>query len=381
MPLNTLSAHSQDHATFEATPQVAARLLQPTADDRMSHAPAGVESGAASAAREREPEWSGLAITHILVPLDGSALAECAVPFAALLARAFGAKITLLHVLEGHRGVAPGRQIDAVEWEMVRAEAHRHLARFESGLRASGLACGVELLQGRAAEQIVHFAKEHRVDLLVMASHGEGGLSGWVLSSTTQKVIARAHSSVLVVPAYVFQGARIDTLSIRKILLPLDCSPRAECILPLAIKLAEAAGAELILSHIVPEPELPRRMLPSQEDLALAAQVTERNRIEAERYLSELQSRLAAQWVRAEVRTVVSRRNVRAVCELAASEHADLVVVSAHGKTGDAKVRYGGIAARLIQECCRPVIVLQDLAGELCETTPAEEAARGHPGH
>jgi len=57
------------------------------------------------------------------------------------------------------------------------------------------------------------------------------------------------------------------------------------------------------------------------------------------------------------------------------------MLVSAHGRTGDPSERYGGIAARLIQESGRPVIVVQDLAGIMRETTAAEEAARSHPGH
>jgi nucleotide-binding universal stress UspA family protein len=313
--------------------------------------------------------------------LDGSALAECALPFAAAIARALSGRITLLRVLEPHRGPGPGRQIDAVEWEIIRAEAHSHLAKFESELKASGVASALELVQGRAAEQIIQFATEHEVDLIVLSSHGEGGLSGWVLSSTVQKVVARTHTSVLIVPAYAHEGKRIGELRFEKILVPLDCSPRAECILPLAAALVRPCEGKLILAHIVPEPEMPRRMPPAPEDVALAAQLTERNRREAEHYFSELQQRLSAQGVGTEVRIVVSPRRARSIRALAERENVDLVLVSAHGKTGDASERYGGIAARLIQESGRPVVILQDLAGVMHEATAAEEAARSHPGH
>jgi nucleotide-binding universal stress UspA family protein len=313
--------------------------------------------------------------------LDSSALAACALPFAAAIARAVSGRITLLRVLEPHRGPGPGRQMDPVEWEIIRAEAHSHLAKFESELEASGLASAVELVQGRAAEQILQFAKEHEVDLIVLSSHGEGGLSSWVLSSTVQKVVARAHTSVLIVPAYAHEAKRIGELRFDKILVPLDCSPRAESILPLATALARAYKSKLILAHIVPEPEMPRRMPPSQEDVALAVQLTERNRREAEHYLSELQHRLVAQGVEPEVRIVESPRRARSIRALAERENVDLVLVCAHGRTGDASERYGGIAARLIQKSGRPVVILQDLAGVIHEATAAEEAARSHPGH
>ena len=323
----------------------------------------------------------GFAFRHLLVPLDGSALAECALPFAAAIARAFSGRITLLRVLEPHHGPGPGRQMDPVEWEIIRAEAHSHLARCGSELNASGVPSGLEVVQGRAAEQIIQFAKTHEVDLLVLSSHGEGGLSGWVLSSTVQKVVARAHTSVLIVPAYAHEGQRIGESHFAKILVPLDCSPRAECILPLATALVRAYASTLILAHVVPEPEMPRRMPPSQEDVALAAQLTERNRGAAEHYLSELRDRLSAQGVRTEVRIVVSSRRARSLRALAEAENVDLVLVSAHGKTGDPSERYGAIAIRLLQESGRPVVILQDLAGVMTEATAAEEAAHSHPGH
>lgn len=323
----------------------------------------------------------GSPFRHILVPLDGSALAACALPFAAAIARAFCGRTTLLRVLEPPHGPGPGRQIDAVEWEIIRAEAHSHLAKFDSELKASGVVAALKLVQGRAAEQILQVAKEHEVDLIVLSSHGEGGLSGWVLSSTVQKVVARARTSVLIVPAYAHEGKRIGELRFDKVLVPLDCSPRAEAILPLATALARACESTVILAHIVPEPEMPRRMPLSPEDVALAAQLTERNRREAEQYLSDLQHRLSAQAVESEVRIVVSPRRARSIRALAERENVDLVLVSAHGRTGDASERYGGIAARLIQESGRAVVILQDLPEGMHEATAPEEAARSHPGH
>jgi len=315
--------------------------------------------------------------------LDGSALAECALPFAAAIARALSGQITLLRVLEPRCEPYPGRQMDPLEWEIMRAEAHTRLAKFESELKASGVASALELVQGHAAEQIIHFAKEHQVDLIALSSHGEGGLSAWMLGSTVQKVVARADTSVLIIPAYAHEGQRIGEPHFEKILVPLDCSLRAECILPLATALTRACESKLILAHIVSEPEMPRRMPPSAEDVALAAQLTEHDCRAAEHYLSELQHRLLVEGVGAEIRIAVSPRPARSIRALAEWENVDLVLVSAHGKTGDASERYGGIAARLLQESGRPVAILQDMTGVMHEATAAEkaEAAHSHPGH
>ena len=350
-----------------------------------------MEPATAERCREREgsstlerSETGGpwLGIRHVLVPLDGSHLAECVLPFAAVVAQAFAARITLLRVLEAHGG-DPGlsSHVDPLLWEISQAAARSELSRIARELEPAGVTPSVEIVSGAAAEQVIHFAEEEHVDLIVLSSHGEGGLNGWQLSSTVQKVVLRARTSVLIVPAYAYSGRQVGSLRLAKILLPLDCSPRAECILPLAHALARVDDGELILAHVVSEPELPRRMSPSAGDLALAAQLTECNRAEAERYLSYLQSQVVAQGTRARVRIVAAPRCDRTLRALADEENVDLILLAAHGKTGDATERYGTVAARLLQSSNKPMLIVQDFAEIGRAVNPAEEAAREHPGH
>jgi nucleotide-binding universal stress UspA family protein len=339
------------------------------------------EAAAEPMTGNQEAGCAGLAIRHVLVPLDGSALAECALPWAVAVAQALPARVTLLRVLEKPSiSCSTSHHHDAVDWEMRRAEAQSGLTKIDRALKAKDLTSSIELLEGRPAEQIINFARAQQVDLVVLSSHGEGGLTGWALSSTVSMVVARAHNSVLVVPARTTEGLRIGEAQMRRLLVPLDCSPRAECILPLATALSRAHDAEIILGHIVPEPEMPRRFPPSGEDLAVAAKLTERNRIEAERYLGELRDRLAQQNLRVGMRIVVSSQKSQAIRAMADETDVDVVMVSAHGCTGDDRERYGSVAARLLEQCRRPTLVLQDLASAR-EATPDEEAARSRPGH
>ena len=148
-----------------------------------------------------------LTIRYVLVPLDGSPLAECALPWAVAVAQALGARMTLLRVLE-RPGIseATSHHHDAVDWEMRRAEARSQLSRIDRDLKGRGLTSTVELLEGRPAEQIINFARALHVDLVVLSSHGEGGLTGWALSSTALMVVARTYASLLVVPAHSAEG-------------------------------------------------------------------------------------------------------------------------------------------------------------------------------
>ena len=317
----------------------------------------------------------GLTLRHIAVPLDGSKIAECVLPYVVAIARATGARVSLLQVLDVE--TAAGRHIDAIEWEMVRAESHAYLTSVATRLAAAGLDAQVELVQGRAAEQIPLFAKRQPIDLIVLATHGDSALHGWTLGGTTQKIVAGAPSSLLIVPAEEHADTAPLTVRLRRMMLALDCSPRAECILPAATALARAHDAELILAHVVPEPEMPRRMGPSQQDLELARRLVERNQQAAQRYLREVQSRLARVSDRVQVRLCVAQRRALALHDLAQREGVDLVILAAHGSTGDVHQPYGAVAAEFLRAGYGPVIILQDL-GAAVRDESAPEAPRAN---
>lgn len=327
-----------------------------------------------------ERRSSGLAIRHILVPLDGSPLAECVLPVVATLANAFSARVTLLRVLEAARGPGPAPRVDALEWEISRAEALTYLSTLVTRLqRETQFPVQIEILQGKPAEQILHAAKAQQADLVALSTHGESGLNEWPVSSTAQKVIGSAHQSVLIVPARQYGERRERAVPVRKILVPLDCSQRAECILPAVTELARVHDAELILAHIVPEPELPRRVAPSSADLELAAKLTQRNRAEARRYLQEIRARLSTSPHRVRARWRSSSQPSRSLSELAEHERADLVVLSAHGSSGDPQKRYGGVVEAFVQAAKQPVIILQDLAD--CVGAESVTGIPVRPGH
>jgi nucleotide-binding universal stress UspA family protein len=323
-------------------------------------------------ARHRSPVLSakkGLSFRRIVVPLDRSASAECALRYLLAIARGGTPEVTLLQALEPP-DYASSRGIDPVEWEMLRADAQAYLAGMADRLREHGIDARIVIAQGTAAEQIVSHAKNQAVDLVIMTSHGAGTNSStthplranWPLGTTAQKVIASAPTSILILPSH-HRDAGVEEVRLRRMLLPLDCSARAECILPAAIELARSHDAELVLAHVVPEPEMPRRMGPSREDQELARQVVERNRREAMRYLRELQNRLAVHYNRVQVRLCVASKRAQTLRELAEREAIDLVILTAHGSTGDTHQRYGGVAAKFVYEGYGPVIILQDLAG------------------
>ena len=121
-------------------------------------------------------------LNHILVPLDGSPLAECVLPHAVALARAFESRVTLLQVLGRPKSSGRTQSIDPLNWHIRKAESGSYLDGLIPRLQKAGLQVEKALVEGRAAERIMEFAHDQNTSLILLSSHGKSGLSGWNIS-------------------------------------------------------------------------------------------------------------------------------------------------------------------------------------------------------
>ena len=145
---------------------------------------------------------------HILVPLDGSALAENGLEKAKELAKEDNAKLTLLRVYEPEQALAPPTSRMDTYHLVVTAEAAKEKADVYLAAKKEELetefrdveVVSLRLLE-RVGEAIAHYAAENDVDLIVMTSHGYTGVRRWILGSVTTETICEADCPVLVVPA------------------------------------------------------------------------------------------------------------------------------------------------------------------------------------
>jgi nucleotide-binding universal stress UspA family protein len=197
-------------------------------------------------------------------------------------------------------------------------------------------------------------------------------LSKWNLSSVVQKIVYRAFRSFLLVRAFSPDCDKVIDLTYRRILVPLDGSKRAEVVLPFATMLAQAHGAELLLVHAVTRPPMVQQQLMATEDNELVDRLVSRNTAEATRYLEQLQARLAPQ---AEVQLLVSHSAADALLELAETAGADLVILSAHGYSGENARPYGSVVTSFITYGSSPLLVIQDLPQDRIRPALAEVAA------
>lgn len=317
-------------------------------------------------------------VEHILVPLDGSSLAECVLPHTVAFARAFDARVTLLRAVARRSGEEGSSAADPLSWHMRKSEADAYLTGVGEKLREIGLETKAVLAEGRAAGRIIHYARQEAVDLIVISSHGDSGLSEWNISSVVQKVILRAYTPALIVRAYQRVLEDLADLSYERLLLPLDGSKRAECTLPWATALTSFHEGTLLLTHVVKKPEVPRRAPLTEEEKELVKQLTELNREKGEAYLEDLQNRFD---LAVESRLLVSDDPALALHQVVDDEQVDLVIMAAHGYSGETLWPYGSIALNFIAYGSKPLLIVQDISPEEAAVTEAERAASERAGH
>jgi nucleotide-binding universal stress UspA family protein len=319
-------------------------------------------------------------LESLLVPLDGSLLAEIVLSHVVALARTFASHVTLLHVLEQNLHIDPSPAVDPLTWQFNKAEAAAQLDNVRTRLQQAGLKVETVLLEGHAAERIVDFAQTHHVSLIVLSSHARSGISRWNISSVVQKIVLSAPTSLMIVRAHQTVVPDLTGQQYRRLLVPLDGSWRAEAVMALAIQLSRTHHGALRLTQVISRPEVVGRRPPTQEDLELVHQLIERNVDEATHYLEQLVSRLPVEGLDVQTEVVTGLNILTTIHDFIDREHIDLVIMSAHGNSGEGRWPYGSLANHFIVYGATPLLIVQDLPSSMSEPTQAEAAVREHPG-
>ncbi len=300
----------------------------------------------------------------ILVPLDGSQLADCVLPHVLAIASSFDAEITLLRVLEKNQAGKSTQLFDLVNWQINKTKAALYLDKTQARLQKLNIRIRTEVLEGLIAEGITEYAQNQGIKLIIMSSHGRHGLTQWGISSITQKIILSAQTSLLIIRAHQY-GVYSDELSAaplyQRILVPLDGSQRAENVLPIITQLARFHKSQIHLVRVVQTPEMARQMPPVSEDIDLSSRVVERNREEAAHYLEQLKSRSYLEGIAVQTHLIASENAAVALHQLEEHEQIDIVALNAHGYSGHHQWPYGSMVNNFILYGKVPLLIVQDL--------------------
>jgi nucleotide-binding universal stress UspA family protein len=293
---------------------------------------------------------------HLLVPLDGSSMAESVFPATIRLAQLLGAQVTLLHVIERD---AP-HEIHGERHLVQAAEAHRYLddvaqREFPPNLQVERHVQTDK--DGDVLEGIVAYLEASSVDLIVMCTHGRGGLQRWLFGSVAQRVLAQGVAPVLLIRPRA--GGAAPDLTCQRFLIPLDGDADHERGLSMARDLARKCGTALHLVQVVPtiqtlsgDQAATARLLPgaTTEFLDMASQ-------NAQAYLRDHVARLQADGIPA-TGEVLRGDAARAIVRAARRADVDLVILATHRKKGLEAFWSGSVTPKVLRGTHRPLLLI-----------------------
>lgn len=298
-------------------------------------------------------------IQHILIPLDGSAFAEQALPWAACLSKGVGARLELVRVHDpvppwtiATEGAVAATAVDPA----IRVAEEQYLANCAARLQDGGFpSVTYRVLEGEVAEQIARYAEDNTVGLVVLATHGRGALSRLWLGSVSDALVRR-----LTMPMLLFRptegGAIPRAERFRKLLVALDGSPESESALAPALALASPERCEVVLLRVVPPVPIPG-------DAGMPAvplvdeRVTEALAAQAGAYLESVAIRLRTPAVTVTTRVVVEPAVAPAILHEASQAGAEVVALATHGARGLRRMVLGSVADKVLRGADRPVLL------------------------
>ncbi len=304
-------------------------------------------------------------LRQILVPLDGSDLAQWALPFAARLARAVEGRLILLRVIvfevEGEQEVS------------VQQAAEADLARLADRLREQGSQVDsvVEYVtySTEVADRIRSVARDRAADQIVISTHGRGGLGRWLYGSVADAVLRESELPVLLISAACDQTWPDDRRL--RFLVPLDGSMLSEQVLGPATELADAIQADLLLLQVAAFP-----VYPAYPEAALYLPLDPELEVEeAKKYLEGVAAGLRSPGrvvdIHAELGNAPSK-----IVNVARERQIDLIAMATHGRGGIARFALGSVATGVVQQARVPTLLVR--AGEV-DSRSAEAGPQSEP--
>lgn len=318
----------------------------------------------------------------ILVPIDGSPLAESVLPYVRQTARWLDATIHLIQVISDdhvqhalaeetpawseYAPFVPVSLADSGTLQHLRLQSDNYLANVAAHLEADGFTVTTDVHFGNPVTRIVETAANHNATLIAMATHGYGGFKRFALGSITDKVVRHTNVPVLVIRG---DGAPQEDWTLRSVLVPLDGSLLARQALPVAATLAHAAHAEVrLLQAVAPALETHLALHHAQVPLALYGDVLPDGAASlepgieayqlAQRSLHDVLAEYAATDVAFSTHVAVGHP-AETIIEEAVACQVDLIVMATHGYGGLKRLALGSVADQVLHGTTTPLLLLR----------------------
>lgn len=285
-------------------------------------------------------------LEKILIPLDGSKLGEAALGPGEELTWAFGSELQLLGICD--RADEKHRRLMQAYLEKKSNEAGRGVSETPLNIRAV-------VLDGEPASRIIEYARQERVDLLILVSHGHSGLMPWTMGGTANRVVHGSSVPVLLLRAAGLKKRGPQKSIFSKMLLPLDGSATGETALPLVSEIAAQLKAEVCLLSVV---ESGQRVhtIGGLDFIRFPEQQVEKMKQELAAYLDGAVRKLRDRGItaRGELR---SGQAADEIIKFAQASGARLVAMSSHGKSGLREWVFGSVSNKVLHAGKTPLLL------------------------
>jgi nucleotide-binding universal stress UspA family protein len=291
----------------------------------------------------------------MLIPLDGSQVAEQVLPYARCLAKALTIPVDLLEVadIETLRLLANperGRYLDTLLSEKME-NSESYLETVAQSFEGTPVTCIVE--KGKAEDVVIERAAADKGTLIVMATHGRSGIQRWVLGSVTDKVLHGSNNHLFLIRAQDQAKAEGEAL-LKKVIVPLDGSPVAEMVLPYVIDLAKKMRLEVVLvrSFALPAATADEYQTYTDELIGLIE-------AEARDYLAEKVKEMKGKGLQNVSSAVNVGYGAEEIITLARKTPDNFIAMCTHGRSGVKRFVLGSVTDRVVRHSGDPVLIIR----------------------
>lgn len=294
--------------------------------------------------------------SRMLIPLDGSKLAEQVLPYARYLAKALTIPAELFEVVDPEtlRLLAnpdQGRYIDTLIADR-RASSGNYLETIAGSFQGARVKFSVG--NGNAAELIIDKAAADKDTLIVMATHGRSGIQRWLLGSVADKVLHGSTNHLFLIRA-TEQGKTDGEAPLKKVIVPLDGSPLAEKVLPHVVDMAKKMRLEVVFLRAYALPPA----ISADEYGAYSEELFNQLEAEAKDYLAEKIKEVQREGLENVFSVVDLGYGAEEITLLARKTPDNFIAMSTHGRSGITRWVLGSVTERVVRHSGDPVLIIR----------------------
>jgi nucleotide-binding universal stress UspA family protein len=296
--------------------------------------------------------------TKILVPLDGSAVAEQVLPYVRTLARGLKIPVEFVGVVDMEELASPASAEKGRYVEPMIEDSLRRSGEYLKGVAQTFPYPNVSFSvgKGRAAEVIIAKAVADKKTLIIMATHGRSGLNRWLLGSVAEKVLRGSPNTLLLVRTKAEAKAE-GAAPLKSIVVPLDGSKLAENVLPATLEMAKKLNIEIVLFRAF---NVPYTVFGAVRDhLPIVDELLGGIKVEAREYLERKAQELKKQGANKVSYVLGQGNSADQIISMGRKTPDNLIAMCTHGWSGVKGWTLGSITETVVRHSGDPVLIIR----------------------